>query len=111
VIQEWWGLNEQIKKTADRLAKPVDRPLCRTSTRQARQGADEASHLMRASTFPMPAEQHSPARLQYLKQSSKKSAVGASAWAVRWAILAAVASRRWTPVLCFYGIPDLPPPI
>ena len=31
-VQEWWGLNEQIKNTADRLAEAGYRALCRTST-------------------------------------------------------------------------------
>ena len=32
VIQEWWGLNDQIKKTADRLAGAGYRRWCRISS-------------------------------------------------------------------------------
>src|ERR1700674_3813286 len=47
VIQEWWGLNDQIKKTADRLADAGYRALVPDLYRgKVASAADEASHMM-----------------------------------------------------------------
>ena len=47
VIQEWWGLNDQIKATADRLAAAGYRALVPDLYRGTVAGdADEANHLM-----------------------------------------------------------------
>src|SRR6266849_4219777 len=46
-IQEWWGLNEQIKKTADRLAEAGYRALVPDLYRgKLAKASDEASHMM-----------------------------------------------------------------
>jgi carboxymethylenebutenolidase len=74
-IQEWWGLNDQIKKTADRLAEVGYRALVPDRGRVAK-AADEASHMMKGLNFPDAAEQDIRGAVHYLKQSSKKVAVG-----------------------------------
>src|SRR5713226_8055897 len=72
-IQEYWGLNDQIKKTADRLAEAGYRALVPDLYRgKLAKAANEASHLMAKFTFPDAAEQDIRGAVQYLKQSSKK---------------------------------------
>jgi carboxymethylenebutenolidase len=45
VIQEWWGLNDQIKKTADRLAGAGYRAVAPDLYRgQVAKASDEANH-------------------------------------------------------------------
>src|SRR5579859_7343938 len=76
-IQEWWGLNDQIKKTADRLAEAGYRALVPDLFRgKVAKAPDEARHLMSNLNFPEAAEQDVRGAVQYLKQSSKKVAVG-----------------------------------
>src|SRR5260370_31862025 len=74
-IQEYWGLNDQIKKTADRLAEAGYRVLVPDLYRgNLAKASHEASHMMANLNFPEAAEQHIPVPVQYLKQSSKKVA-------------------------------------
>jgi carboxymethylenebutenolidase len=76
VIQEWWGLNNQIKKTADRLAEAGYRALVPDLFRgKITKTASEANHLMAGLNFLDAAEQDIRGAVQYLKQSSKKVAV------------------------------------
>ena len=52
-VQEWWGLNDQIKKTADRLAEAGYRALVPDLYRgKVAKAADEASHMMKGLNFP-----------------------------------------------------------
>jgi len=63
VIQEWWGLNDQIKKTADRLAEAGYRALVPDFYRgKVATASDEANHLMTNLNFPMPPIKTSAAR-------------------------------------------------
>src|SRR5947199_10614135 len=77
-IQEYWGLNEQIKKTADRFAQAGYRTLVPDLYRgKLVTVADEAKHLMTDLNFPDAAEQDIRGAVQHLKQASKKKvAVG-----------------------------------
>jgi carboxymethylenebutenolidase len=109
-IQEWWGINEQIKKTADRLAAEgytaVVPDLYRGKLAKA---ADEASHLMGSLNFPDAAGQDIRGAVQFLKQSSKKVAVGGFCMGGALTILAAVRVPEMDAGACFYGIPDIGP--
>ena len=79
-----WGLNDQIKKTADRLAEAGYRALVPDFYRgKVTTAADEANHLMANLNFPDAAGRDVRGAVQYLKQSSKKVAVEGSAWAGR----------------------------
>jgi carboxymethylenebutenolidase len=91
VIQEWWGLNDQIKKTADRLAEAGYRALVPDFYRdKVTTAADEANHLMTNLNFPDAAGQDIRGAVQYLKQSSKKVTVGGFCMGGALTILAAV---------------------
>jgi carboxymethylenebutenolidase len=108
-IQEWWGLNEQIKKTADRLAQAGYRALVPDLYRgKVAKAADEASHMMKGLNFPDAAEQDIRGAVQYLKQSSKKVVVGGFCMGGALTILAAARVPEMDAGACFYGIPDLP---
>ena len=108
-IQEYWGLNEQIKKTADRLVDAGYRALVPDLYRgKVAKASDEASHMMANLNFPDAAEQDIRGAVQYLKQSSKKVAVGGFCMGGALTILAAVRVPEMDAGACFYGIPDLP---
>lgn len=107
-IQEWWGLNDQIKKTADRLAEAGYRALVPDLYRgKVAKAADEASHLMTNLNFPDAAEQDIRGAVQFLKQSSKKVAVGGFCMGGALTILAAARVPEMDAGACFYGIPNL----
>jgi carboxymethylenebutenolidase len=108
VIQEWWGLNEQIKKTADRLVEAGYRALVPDLYRgKITKAADEANHLMTGLNFPDAAGQDIRGAVQYLKQSSNKVAVGGFCMGGALTILAAVLVPEMDAGACFYGIPPL----
>jgi carboxymethylenebutenolidase len=107
-IQEWWGLNEQIKKTADRLAEAGYRALVPDLYRgKVAKAADEASHMMADLNLPDAAEQDIRGAVQYLKQSSKKVAVGGFCMGGLLTILGAVRVPEMDAGACFYGLPEL----
>src|SRR6185503_19517380 len=76
VIQEWWGLNDQIKKTADRFAKAGYRAVVPDLYRGKRaSSADEASHMMGSLNFLDAADQDIQGCVTYLRESSKRCGV------------------------------------
>ena len=108
-IQEWWGLNEQIKKTADRFAEAGYRALVPDLYRgKVAKASDEASHMMKGLNFPDAAEQDIRGAVQYLKQSSKKVAVGGFCMGGALTILTAMRVPEMDVGACFYGLPELP---
>jgi len=107
-IQEWWGLNDQIKKTAERLAEVGYHALVPDLYRgKVAKASDEASHMMDNLNFPDAAEQDIRGAVQYLKQSSKKVAVGGFCLGGALTILAAARVPEMDAGACFYGIPEL----
>ena len=101
-IQEWWGLNDQIKKTADRLAEAGYRALVPDLYRgKLAKASDEASHMMANLNFPDAAEQDIRGAVQYLKQSSKKVAVGGFCMGGVLTILASVRVPEMGAGACF----------
>jgi carboxymethylenebutenolidase len=106
VIQEWWGINDQIKKTADRLTEAGYRALVPDLYRgKVATAADEAGHLMNNLNFVDAAEQDIRGAVQYLKQSSKKVAVGGFCMGGALTLLAAGRVPEMDAGACFYGIP------
>lgn len=107
-IQEWWGLNEQIKKTADRLAEAGYRALVPDLYRgKVTTAADEAKHMMTNLNFPDAAGQDIHGAVQYLKQASNKVAVGGFCMGGALTILAALRVPEMDAGAVFYGIPPL----
>ena len=106
VIQEWWGLNNQIKKTADRLAEAGYRALVPDLYRgKVASAADEASHLMTNLNFPDAAGQDIRGAVQYLKETSRKVAVGGFCLGGALTLLCAAHVPEMDAGACFYGIP------
>jgi len=108
MIQEWWGLNDQIKGVADRLASEGYRVLVPDlyrgkKARQPRRGGQ----LMAALDFPDAAKQDVRGCVQHLKQSSPKVAVGGFCLGGAVTVIAAVHVPEADAAVCFYGIPPL----
>src|SRR5260221_10812482 len=73
VIQEWWGLNDQIKGVADKLAKAGYRALVPDLYRgKVALAANEAEHLMTNLNFGDAAGQDVRGAVQFLKGKSRK---------------------------------------
>ncbi len=71
VIQEWWGLNDQIRGVADRLAAAGYTALVPDLYRgKSTVAAEEASHLMNALNFADAAAQDVRGAVQYLKSGT-----------------------------------------
>jgi carboxymethylenebutenolidase len=107
VIQEWWGLNDQIKGTADRLAEAgyvaVVPDLYRGKLTQK---ADEASHWMGELDFMSAAEQDVRGAVLHLKeQGATKVAVSGFCMGGALTILAALRAPEMDAGVCFYGVP------
>jgi carboxymethylenebutenolidase len=109
VIQEWWGLNDQIKKTADRLADAGYRALVPDLFRgKIVTSAQEANHMMGNLNFPDAAGQDIRGAAQYLKQSSKSVVVGGFCMGGALTLLAAALQvPEMDAGAVFYGIPPV----
>ena len=110
-IQEYWGLNDQIKKTADRFAEAGYRALVPDLYRgKVARAADEATHMMSNLNLPDAAEQDIRGALQDLKQTSKKKvAVGGFCMGGALTLLAALRVPEMDAGACFYGLPPVDP--
>jgi carboxymethylenebutenolidase len=106
VLQEWWGLNEQIKGVAKRLAEAGYRALVPDLYRgKVTLEAAEAAHLMSKLDFGDAATQDIRGAVQYLKRSSPKVAVIGFCMGGVLSILAAVHVKESDASVCWYGIP------
>lgn len=110
-IQEYWGLNEQMKKTADRLAQAGYRTIVPDLYRgKVATSADEAKHLTTGLNFADAAEQDIRSAVQHLKQGSKKKvAVGGFCMGGALTLLAALRVPEMGAGACFYGLPPVDP--
>ena len=106
VIQEWWGLNDQICGVADRFARAGYNALA-PDLYKGRLTAvpDEANHLMSGLDFPDATQQDLRGAVQHLAKTSRK--VGAMGFCMGGAltIAAAVHIPETAAAVCFYGIP------
>jgi carboxymethylenebutenolidase len=105
VIQEWWGMNDQIKKTADRFAQAGYRALVPDLYRgKVTAQADEANHLMTGLNWPDAGTQDVRGAVQYLKTGGKVAVLGFCMGGAL-TIIAGVKVPETDAVVCFYGIP------
>ena len=108
VIQEWWGLNDQIKGVADKLAKSGYRALVPDLYRgKVALEANEAQHLMQGLNFGDAAGQDIRGAVQYLKQSSPKVGVTGFCMGGALTVLSAVNVPEADAAVIWYGYPPL----
>ena len=106
VIQEWWGLNDQIKRVADRFAAAGYNALA-PDLYQGRvtQKPDEANHLMSGLDFVGASDQDIAGAVTYLASISRK--VGVTGFCLGGALTIA-ACARVPGIACgvpYYGVP------
>jgi carboxymethylenebutenolidase len=109
VIQEWWGLNDQIKGVAERLAKAGYRALVPDLYRGKQTlDAKEAEHLMSGLNFGDAAGQDVRGAVQHLKATgSGKAGVTGFCMGGALTILAAVNAPETDACAAWYGFPPL----
>src|SRR6201984_2582877 len=106
VIQEWWGLNDQICGVADRFARAGYNALApdlykgRLTTEP-----DEANHLMTGLDFPAATHQDLRGAALELQRHSDKVAVLGFCMGGALTIAAAVHIHEVNAAICLYGIP------
>jgi carboxymethylenebutenolidase len=106
VIQEWWGLNDQICGVADRFTRAGYNALApdlykgRLTTEP-----DEANHLMTGLDFADATHQDLRGAAQHLQAQSGRVAVMGYCMGGALTIAAAVHIPEFAAGVCFYGIP------
>lgn len=108
VIQEWWGLNDQIRGVADRLAAAGYQALVPDLYRgQSTVEAEEASHLMTALNFGDAASQDIRGAVQYLKTRAPKVGVTGFCMGGALTLLAMTQTPEADAGVVWYGCPPL----
>lgn len=107
VIQEWWGLNDQICGVADRFARAGYNALAPDLYKgRVAAAPDEANHLMSGLDFADATHQDLRGAAQHLKSQGGKLAVMGFCMGGALTIAAAVHVPEFAAGVCFYGIPD-----
>ncbi|MBN3754882.1 dienelactone hydrolase family protein [Paraburkholderia sp. Tr-20389] len=108
VIQEWWGLNDQIRGVADRLAAAGYFALVPDLYRgKSTVEEEEAHHLMDGLDFGDAASQDVRGAVQYLKQRSGRVAVMGYCMGGALTFLTLCQSPEVSAGVVFYGFPPL----
>ena len=109
VIQEWWGINDQIKGVAERFAAAGYRALVPDLFRgKVAMEAKEAEHLMNGLDFADAASQDIRGAVQYLKATgSAKAGVTGYCMGGAVAVLAAAFVPESDAYVTWYGYPPL----
>ena len=109
VIQEWWGLNDQIRGVADKMAKAGYRALVPDLYRgKTAVDAKEANHLMTGLNFGDAAGQDIRGAVQHLKKTGSAK-VGVTGFCMGGAltVLSAVNVPEMDAGVIWYGYPPL----
>jgi carboxymethylenebutenolidase len=106
VIQEWWGLNDQICGVADRFARAGFNALA-PDLYQGRvpQKPDEANHLMTGLDFPGATHEDIRGAAVHLRTGGSKVGVMGFCMGGALTVAAAVHVPEASAAVCFYGIP------
>lgn len=108
VIQEWWGINDQIRAVADRLALAGYQALVPDLYRgKSTVEAEEANHLMSSLDFADAASQDIRGAVQYLKGRAPKVGVTGFCMGGALTMLALTQSPEIDAGVIWYGCPPL----
>lgn len=108
VIQEWWGLNPQIRGVCDRFAAMGFHALAPDLYKgRVTTSPDEANHMMTGLDWVGATEQDVRGAVQYLKAGGGKAAVMGFCMGGALTIIAGVKIPELDAGVCFYGIPPL----
>lgn len=108
VVQEWWGVNDQIRGVADRFAARGYRALVPDLYRgKATVEAAEADHLMKDLDFADAAGQDIRGAVQYLRLGGAPCGVVGYCMGGALALLSAVFVAEIDAAVLFYGYPPL----
>jgi carboxymethylenebutenolidase len=106
VIQEWWGLNDQICGVADRFARAGYNALAPDLYKgRVTQEPDEANHMMTGLDFPGATHQDIRGAAQYMRAEGSKVAVMGFCMGGALTIATCVHVPEVSAGVCFYGIP------
>ncbi|MFN7955664.1 MAG: dienelactone hydrolase family protein [bacterium] len=106
VVQEWWGLQDQIKAVADRFAAAGYRALAPDLYRgKVTRDSAEAAKLMGALDFVEAAQQDVRGAVKHLARGGGKVAVAGFCMGGAITLIAAVHVPECDAAVCFYGIP------
>lgn len=106
VIQEWWGLNDQICGVADRFARAGFNALAPDLYKgRVTAKPDEANHLMTGLNFPDATHQDLRGAALHVKAQSSKVVVMGFCMGGALTVAAAVHIPEMDAGVCFYGIP------
>jgi carboxymethylenebutenolidase len=106
VLQEWWGLNPQIRGVCDRFAATGFNALAPDLYKgRVTADPDEANHLMSGLDWVGATTQDVRGAVQYLKANGGKAAVMGFCMGGALTIIAAVKIPELDAAVCFYGIP------
>jgi carboxymethylenebutenolidase len=108
VIQEWWGVNEQIRGVAERL-KAAGYRVVVPDLYRGKVGLEvkEAEHLMNGLDFADAATQDIRGAVQYLKQTSPKVGVTGFCMGGALTVLSTVFVPEADAAVIWYGVPPL----
>ncbi|MBT3558116.1 MAG: dienelactone hydrolase family protein [Rhodospirillales bacterium] len=108
VLQEWWGLNDQIKGVADRVAAAGYTALSPDLyAGRVTQDPDEANHMMTGLDWAGAANEDVRGALQFLKQDGGKAGVMGYCMGGALTVIAGVHVPECDVAVCYYGIPPL----
>ncbi len=106
VVQEWWGINNQIRKTADCFAGAGFRTLVPDLFRgKVARDASEAKHLMNDLDWSGAREDIHGAVLHLQEGGNKKAGVLGFCMGGALTLIAAASIQEVNASVCFYGIP------
>jgi carboxymethylenebutenolidase len=107
MFEEWWGVNDQMKETADRLARDGFHVLVPDLfAGRVAESREEAGHMVEGLDFGDAATQAAPGAARYLRAlGAKKVAVSGFCMGGALAFLAAMKGSDFDAVVAWYGLP------